>query len=104
MKTVEDVKSFFHELIDQYRLNFHPDTPFEDFDIFSKEQAKALNKKMDTAFKICEKEKADIYGIGLKIHRAELAKIRRKVKKQMNTKGFYRNSQEREMLPGTISI
>jgi hypothetical protein len=27
---------------------------------------------MDKAFKICEKEKVDIYGIGLEIHRAAL--------------------------------
>ena len=74
MRTVEDVKSFFQELIDKYSLNFHPDTPFEDFDIFTKAQAKALNKKMDKAFKICEKEKVDIYGIGLKIHRAAMIK------------------------------
>lgn len=72
MKTVEDVKSFFGELVDKYSLNFHPDTPFEDFDVLTKAQAKALNKKMDKAFKICEKEKVDIYGIGLKIHRAAL--------------------------------
>jgi hypothetical protein len=87
MKTVEDVRAFFWELIDKYSLNFHPDTPFEDFDVLSKAQAKALNKKMDTAFKICEKEKVNIYGIGLIIHRAELAKIRRKVKKQMHYHG-----------------
>lgn len=72
MKTVEDVKYFFCELVDKYSLNFHPDTPFEDFDVLTKAQAKTLNKKMDRAFKICEKEKVDIYGIGLKIHRAAL--------------------------------
>lgn len=84
MKTAEDVKSFFHELIDKYSLNFHPDDPFEEFDyVLTKAQIKALNRKMDKAFEICEREKVSIYGIGLKIHRAELAKIRRKVKKQM---------------------
>ncbi len=72
METVEDVKIFFNELVDKYSLNFHPDTPFEDFDVLTKTQVKALNRKMDRAFKICEKEKVDIYGIGLKIHRAAL--------------------------------
>jgi len=72
MKTVEDVKAFFWELVDKYSLNFHPDTPFENFDVLTKAQIKELNKKMDKAFKICEKEKVDIYGIGLEIHRAVL--------------------------------
>lgn len=67
MKTVEDVRIFFVDLVDKYSLNFHPDTPFEDFDVLTKAQAKTLNKKMDRAFKICEKEKVDIYGIGLEI-------------------------------------
>jgi hypothetical protein len=73
MRTVEDVRSFFLELVDKYSLNFHPDTPFEDFDVLSKAQAKALNKKMDKAFKICEKEKVDIYEIGLEIHREAMS-------------------------------
>ncbi len=83
MERVEDVKLFFHELIDKYSLNFHPDTPFEDFDVLTKAQVKVLNRKMDKAFKICEREKADIYNIGLKVHRAELARIRRAAKRQM---------------------
>lgn len=83
MKTVNDVGSFFQELIDKYSLNFHPDAPFEDFDVLTKAQVKALNKRMDNAFKICEKEKVDIYGISLKIHRTALAGIRHEAKKQM---------------------
>lgn len=88
MKTIEDVRSFFKELVDKYSLNFHPDTPFEDFDVLNKAQAKVLNRNMDKAFKICEKEKVDIYGIGLKIHRAALAKIRRKARKQIFNNGI----------------
>jgi len=83
METVEDVKLFFHELIDKYSLNFHSDTPFEDFDVLTKAQVKVLNKQMDKAFKICDREKVSIYEIGLKIHKAELARIRRAAKRQM---------------------
>lgn len=83
MKTVEDVKLFFYELIDNYSLNFHPDTPFEDFDVLTKAQVKVLNRKMDKAFRICDRDKVSIYEIGLKIHKAELARIRRAAKRQM---------------------
>lgn len=55
MKTVNDVISFFQELIDKHSLNVHPDTPFEDFDVLTKTQVNTLNKNMDKAFKICEK-------------------------------------------------
>jgi hypothetical protein len=87
MKTVEDVRAFFWELIDKYSLNFHPDTPFEDFDVLTNVQATALNKKMDKAFKVCEKEKVDIYGIGLEIHRQALEQIRLEVQNQMHNHG-----------------
>jgi len=87
MKTVEDVKTFFQELVGKYSLNFHPDTLFEEFDVLIETQAKALNKKMDKAFKICKKEKVDIYGIGLQIHRAALARIRCAAKKQITNHG-----------------
>jgi hypothetical protein len=67
MNTIENVRSFFRELTDKHSLNFHPDTPFEDFDILTKTEAKAFNKKMDKSFEICERENVDIYKIGLEI-------------------------------------
>lgn len=67
MKTIEDVRSFFRELTYKHSLNFHPDTPFEDFDILTTAEAKAFNKKMDKSFEICERENVDIYKIGLEI-------------------------------------
>jgi len=57
METIGDVRFFFKELTGKYSLNFHPDTPFEDFDVLTKTEAKAVNKKMDRAFEICEKGK-----------------------------------------------
>ena len=31
IKTVEDVNKFFDYLLEERRVNFHPDTPFEDY-------------------------------------------------------------------------
>ena len=67
MKTIEDVRSFFRELTGKHSLNFHPDTPFEDFDILTNAEARAFNEKMDESFEICERENVDIYKIGLEI-------------------------------------
>ena len=39
---------------------------------------------MKKSFQIYEQENVDIYGIGLKIHRAALAKIRRRVNKKLH--------------------
>jgi hypothetical protein len=47
METIEDARSFFRELTDKHRLNFHPDTPFEEFDVLTKAQVKTLNRKME---------------------------------------------------------
>lgn len=74
METVEDVRVFFLELVDKYNLNFHPDTPFEDFDVLTGAQARSLNKKMAQSFEICQRKNADIYEIGLKILKTRLRK------------------------------
>jgi hypothetical protein len=74
MKTIEDVRSFFRELTGKHSLNFHPDTPFEDFDILTKTEAKAFNKKMEKSLEICEREHVDIYEIGIKILKEKLVK------------------------------
>lgn len=47
METIEDVRSFFRELTDKHSLNFYPDTPFEEFDVLTKVQVKALSRKME---------------------------------------------------------
>lgn len=79
IKTVEDVKSFFKILHQEYQLAFHPDDPFEDYvsigtgaATFSKEEAKYLNEVMNQCFEVCEEAHEDIYQIGLAISHPEM--------------------------------
>lgn len=73
VKTVQDVETFFAELLAK-NVNFHPDDSFEDIvyfeqniDVFSKKEAKRLDKLMDDSMKICNKISEDkIYDIALK--------------------------------------
>ena len=67
IKTKEDVKTFFEQLIDE-GLNFHPDTPFEDYincetrqPSYTKDQADLRNLLLDQCFDVCENEGIDIY-------------------------------------------
>lgn len=66
--TLSGVKSFAQYLYGEIKLAFHPDESFEDYIdidshnyVFSKSEAKCLNKRMEECFKVCEKEKVDIY-------------------------------------------
>ncbi len=50
INTLEDVNTFVHILMEEENLNFHPDTPFEDYIflsngqlVYSKEQAAVRN-------------------------------------------------------------
>lgn len=74
IKTVEDVNLFFHHLIYDRKINFHPDDDFSDyiknednFPAFSSEEVKIYNQLMDESFDVCEKSNIDIYGIGLQM-------------------------------------
>lgn len=67
IKTIEDVKDFFEQLINE-GVNFHPDTPFEDYinfetgrDSFTKEQAEKYTSLLDKCFDICENQGIDIH-------------------------------------------
>jgi len=69
IETIEDVKDFFRQLLSE-GLNFHPDTPFEDYingetrlDTYSLEEAKLRNELLDECFTVCDKFNADIYEI-----------------------------------------
>ncbi len=64
---IEDVKTFFRQLLVE-DLNFHPDTPFEDYincesrqDTYTPEEAATRNKIMDACFEVCESINIDIY-------------------------------------------
>ncbi|MCK6628922.1 MAG: hypothetical protein L6R45_27550 [Anaerolineae bacterium] len=70
VKTEADIKAFFVWLVTDQYLNFHPDTPFEDYvyygtndHVYSNETAALLNAIMDRCFEI----KEDIYEIGLEV-------------------------------------
>ncbi len=72
IKSVEDVKAFFHHLVYERKVNFHLDDMFENYvfceggiNTFTFEECAIYNRLMDESFKACEKEGVDIYGIGL---------------------------------------
>ncbi len=72
IRSVEDVKTFFHHIVDERKVNFHPDDMFEDYvsceggiNTFTLEECAIYNRLMDESFKACEKADVDIYDIGL---------------------------------------
>jgi hypothetical protein len=72
IQSVDDVRLFFHHLIDERKLNFHPDEDFANYTCyadntptFTKEEIDIYNRLMDESFDVCEKDNVDIYGIGL---------------------------------------
>ena len=73
IKSVKDVETFFHHIVYERKVNFHPDDMFEDYiscesgvNTFTIEECAIYNRLMDESFKICEKERIDIYEIGMK--------------------------------------
>ena len=78
--SVDDVKEFFHHLVSERNLNFHPDDRFEDYvscddgsNTFSQEECSVYNRLMDESFDVCEKNGVDIYAIGLELMQKALA-------------------------------
>ena len=76
IRSVEDVKAFFHHLVDERKVSFHPDDMFEDYvtceggvNTISLRECAKYNRLMDESFKACENEGADIYEIGVEILR-----------------------------------
>ena len=72
IKSVEDVKAFFHHLVDRRKLNFHPDDDFANYisydektPSFTKEEMDVYNRLMEESFKVCDATGVDIYEIGL---------------------------------------
>ena len=69
--SVEDVKVFFHHLVDERKVNFHPDDDFADYicyedrtPTFTQTEVAIYNRLMDESFDVCEKANVDIYDIG----------------------------------------
>ena len=72
--TVDDVKELFRHLVNDRKVNFHPDDRFEDYvsredgsKTFTQEECVVYYHLMDECFEVCEKNGVDIYAIGLEL-------------------------------------
>lgn len=72
IKSVKDIEIFFHHLVFDRKVNFHPDDMFENYvsceggiNTFSLEECAIYNRLMDECFAVCNKDGVDIYAIGL---------------------------------------
>ena len=68
INTIEDVKLFAFQLVNEENLSFHPDNDFADYvnletgeSVYSEEEIQFLNQQMEKGFDFCEKFGADIY-------------------------------------------
>jgi hypothetical protein len=71
IRTVDDVRAFFAELIAE-GINFHPDDEFKDYvrygtdeRLFTDGEADQLDKMMQLAFQVCSTMENDIYRLAL---------------------------------------
>lgn len=69
--SVQQVEAFFSYLVNDLRVNIHPDDDFADYvdmqtntPTFTQDEAFLANNLMDESFKVCEEAGVDIYGIG----------------------------------------
>lgn len=70
--SVADVKAFFHHLVAERKLNFHPDDDFADYislddqtPTFTDDEVILYNRLMEESFDACEAAGVDIYELGL---------------------------------------
>ncbi|MBF8964295.1 hypothetical protein I0P70_13655 [Pontibacter sp. FD36] len=69
----EDISAFFHYLITDLNLNFHPDNSFYDYvnpdgtTTFTEEQTDHFEAILEGCFVYCHVEGEDIYEIGLEV-------------------------------------
>lgn len=68
INTIEDVKLFAFQLVNEEKLSFHPDNDFSDYinletsePAYSEEEVQLLNQQIEKCFDICEQFSADIY-------------------------------------------
>lgn len=71
IQNMEDVITFFHHLVYELNLNFHPDDDFKDYvlynsnlPMFSNHEIIVYNRLMNQCFEICQASDQDIYEIG----------------------------------------
>ena len=65
IKRVQDVRDFFNWITTTHNIDFHPDTDFRDYNIFTKLESDYLNTVMDHCFLVCDRFDIDVYEIGL---------------------------------------
>ena len=71
--SVKDVEAFFHHIVFERKVNFHPDDMFEDYMLadvtpaFTQDECEIYNHLTEECFGICEKEEADIYEIAFEL-------------------------------------
>lgn len=69
INNVDDVRKFFHYIVEERNVNFNPDNMFRDYmladgsNAFTPEECEIYNRLVEEAFKICDKEDVDIYEI-----------------------------------------
>lgn len=69
INNVDDVRKFFHYIVEERNMNFNPDDMFRDYmladgsNAFTPEECEIYNRLVEEAFKICDKENVDIYEI-----------------------------------------
>lgn len=69
--SVKDVKTFFHHIVSERKVNFHPDDMFENYvsyeggiNTFTLGECAVYNRLIDESFAICVNEGVNIYEIG----------------------------------------
>ena len=68
--SVKDVEAFFHHIVFERKVNFHPDDMFEDYvscesgiNTFTLDECAIYNRLVDESFVICRKRSFYICGI-----------------------------------------
>ena len=71
IECLNDVKTFFHHVVFERKVNFHPDNDFADYGsteartpTFSPNEVAVYKRLLDESFKVCEDCGKDIYEIG----------------------------------------
>lgn len=70
INTIEDVRLFAFQLVNEENLSFHPDDDFADYinvetkeTTYSDKEVKMLNNLMEKCFDICQQNEVDIYDL-----------------------------------------
>ena len=72
INSVKEVEKFFQYLVEERKLNFHPDEDFMNYVSYSSEERTFADEEcqlyyrlMDVCFEVCKKAEVDIYEVGI---------------------------------------